>query len=197
MMHRKFRWDRFQVTTGFCIVLAVSLLVVPLPWILAWLVAAYVHEMGHIIAIISGGHRIDRVIIDCWGAKIYTDFIGKDEWYCALAGSFFALLLLMFIRVIPRVAICAVAQSAFNLLPILPLDGGRALRSILLVKLDEENAHTISQQISTIFMLVFLCLSLYLLINKFSLTIVLMSVLFLIKILRIKIPCKRGGKWVQ
>ena len=53
------------------------------------------------------------------------------ELFCVLAGPIGGMLLSLFFRWIPRVAICAVFQSAFNLLPIYPLDGGRAVGCIL------------------------------------------------------------------
>ena len=53
---------------------------------------------------------------------------------CVLAGPIGSLLLLLYIRWIPRIAFCALVQTIYNLLPIYPLDGGRAIRCLLDMK---------------------------------------------------------------
>ena len=65
----------------------------------------------------------------CAGGAVMeaTPMSAGRELLCVLAGPVGGLLLASFYRGIPRVAICAAAQSAFNLLPVYPLDGGRAM----------------------------------------------------------------------
>ena len=53
------------------------------------------------------------------------------ELICILAGPAASLLLLCLARIFPRVAICGLIQGCYNLLPIAPLDGGRALHCLL------------------------------------------------------------------
>ena len=55
----------------------------------------------------------------------------RRELLAVLAGPAGSLLLLSLYRVLPRVAVCAAVQGFYNLLPIEPLDGGRALRLCL------------------------------------------------------------------
>lgn len=53
------------------------------------------------------------------------------ELIAVLAGPAASLLLLSLVRVFPRVAICGLIQGIYNLLPIYPLDGGKALRCLM------------------------------------------------------------------
>lgn len=111
------------------IMLALAVLVLPLQWCIAIILAAVFHELCHYLAIRCCGGQILGVSFGADGAKIVvTGLSNGQELFCALAGPMGGLFLLCAIRWIPRTAICAVFQSVYNLLPMYPLDGGRALR---------------------------------------------------------------------
>ncbi len=54
-----------------------------------------------------------------------------EEIIAALAGPIGGLALLFLSRWAPYVAICGAIQSAYNLIPLFPLDGGRAMLRLL------------------------------------------------------------------
>lgn len=107
---------------------ALWILLIPFPWLLAAIVAACVHEVFHVAAVWLLGGRVHRIVIGPFGAKIHADGIhGYREALSALAGPLGSFLCLLFIRRFPLFGLCALIQGTFNLLPIYPLDGGRAL----------------------------------------------------------------------
>ena len=139
-----------QIRGGFYILLSFALLIIPLQWLLAWLFAATFHEMGHVTAIISTGHRINSVEIGWRGAKIHTDLLGNREWVCAIAGPLFGLMLVLLVMLFPRLAVCAFLQTVVNLMPIMPLDGARTIKSSLAIFVKDEMADQITNLISVV-----------------------------------------------
>ncbi len=123
---------KLQISGSFLVGLALLMLILPLPWLLAAVAAAAFHEICHYLAIRACSAKGTALRLGAIGAKMDLPPMSRGkEVVCALAGPLGGLSLLVFARWIPRVAICTAMQSLFNLLPIYPLDGGRALQSML------------------------------------------------------------------
>lgn len=113
------------------IVLSCYLLLMPIGWVGSVLLAAAIHELGHCMAIWALGWKVYEIRIGCFGAKIETHPMPhRDELLCALSGPATGVLLCLFYRWIPRAAFCALIQTLFNLIPVYPFDGGRAVAAI-------------------------------------------------------------------
>lgn len=120
---------RFGISATACILLALAVLVLPIRWILAAIAAAVWHELFHVATVYLCGGSISGLTIGGNGAVMDAHPMSKGrELICSLAGPLGGFLLLLFVRWIPRTAICAAFHSLYNLLPVYPLDGGRALR---------------------------------------------------------------------
>ena len=123
---------RLRIDSGGYIFLAVLLLTVPLRWILAAFGAALFHELGHYLAVRLLGGRVLEAAVSFRGARMEAlPMSAGRELIAVLAGPAASLLLLGLCRVFPRVAICGLIQGIYNLIPILPLDGGKAVRCIM------------------------------------------------------------------
>lgn len=121
-----------RIAPSFCILIALSVLLLPLRWIFAWLLAVCVHESGHILAVTICGLRIHAVTVSPVGAKIETENLTPGRrLLCSLAGPAAGLLLILLRKQLPVAALLAFTQSLFNLLPIQGLDGASALYSLL------------------------------------------------------------------
>lgn len=121
-----------QVSPGALIFLAVLILMLPLQWVGAVVLAALVHECCHCIAILLLGGRLKGINIGGRGAVIDMEPMpGIREAVCALAGPLGSFLLVSAVQWMPRTAVCGLIHGLYNLLPMLPLDGGRILRGIL------------------------------------------------------------------
>ena len=122
---------RIETEGGFWLWLLLMLLLFPVPVVAGVLLAAAAHEWGHLLAIRLSGGVVLRIELHAGGARIVTaPMEPKEEVFCALAGPIAGGLTVFAWRVFPELAVAGLVQTVFNLLPIYPLDGGRALRNI-------------------------------------------------------------------
>ena len=123
---------QLRTTPGLWVMLALSILLLPLPWIAALVISCIVHELSHLAAAKLAGVHIKAMRIGIDGAYLETDAMTPlQEMFCSWAGPFGALMLLIAARWMPRTAICVALQSAYHLLPCYPLDGGRGFRALV------------------------------------------------------------------
>lgn len=198
-MHGFHNGAKLIVKTDFCIYLAFLLLFVPLKWILAWIIAALFHELCHYAVIHLFKYKICEITMSMSGVVMATEsMLPSHEFICALSGPCGSFLLIGFARWIPTVALCACIQGFYNLLPIYPLDGGRAMKCIISVIFPDGIAYCIIKFAETVLLSAILVLAVY---SAFHYNLGFMPILVitsvLLKIKNIKFPCKQGRLKVQ
>lgn len=116
---------------GFFPVLALMLLLFPLRFLVGVLLAALIHELGHLLALKISGGRVLSIRLRSFGARIEAAPMSPGRTaLCALAGPAAGALTIFAYKTFPELALAGLVQTVFNLLPVYPLDGGRALRNI-------------------------------------------------------------------
>lgn len=122
------RTNRFQIPWRVFLGAAFLTLAVPIPWLFAALLAAAVHELGHIAATKLCGVKIQEIHVGLCGAKILIPPMeAGQQLFCLLSGPAASFLLLLLRHCFPRIAICGFIQGVFNLLPWGESDGANAL----------------------------------------------------------------------
>ena len=116
---------------GFWIVLGLMVLLFPLRFLVGVLLAAVIHELGHLTAIRLTGGRVHGIWLHAGGARIETVPMEPGlAILCALAGPGAGALTVFAWRWFPELAVAGLVQTVFNLIPIYPLDGGQVARNI-------------------------------------------------------------------
>ncbi len=181
---------RFSVKTNTYIYLTILLFTVPLRWIISWLIAIVFHEFSHWLAVKLCGGKVYKLEIGLGGADMQCSNMPERYRFLAiLCGPIGGLLLACLGRWIPRVALCSFFLSLYNLLPLLPLDGGRAL----CILLRGSKWFFLFQNIFLIFMILLAIFCAFYL--KLGLLPVVVVAILYVKCR--KIPCKEGVCKVQ
>lgn len=122
-----------------------------LPWGLA---ACVLHELGHIAAAAAFGGRVERLSLTVVGAELRIDYYIPltyvQDSLVALAGPGANLLAggLFLALSWELAAALTLAVGIFNLLPILPLDGGRVVYGLIADRLDPDWAERLMTAMS-------------------------------------------------
>lgn len=187
------RGKRIDIKPGFFIMIALYLLLFPMKWVIAWLLAAVFHELCHCLVLAAHKVRIFSVKIDFNGTTIETEYMKpREEFLSALAGPLGGCLLMIFSNWFPRIAACALVQAIYNLLPVYPLDGGRVLRCCIFRLMDAKNAVKICKVIEMVILLIVLIVAAVAGLKwHLGLLPFVCALLLIRKSGRLKIPCKQ------
>lgn len=190
-----------QTNGAAFVFLAFMLLVLPLQWIGAALLAALIHELAHAGAVYLCGGRVCKLHIGLSGAAMESlPLTHPQALFCTLAGPAAGLMLLLLAKWLPRTAVCGAFQSIYNLLPVYPLDGGRAVLYICQMLFSEETAKRICAVLTNILCIVMAALAVYAaFVRDLGLLPVLIAAMTVYRIRQnsVKFPCKEARHAVQ
>ncbi|MBQ9468192.1 MAG: M50 family metallopeptidase [Clostridia bacterium] len=129
----------------------------------AALLAALLHECGHIAALYLAGGRLKRIRIGPFGGEILPDeriLSYRQNLFVSFAGPAVNLLSAVFfcssVPVLRLFGLCSAGIGLFNLVPVRGLDGGEILFSALCLILPLQTAELASKVVSAFFVSVLL-----------------------------------------
>ncbi len=183
----------------FLIFASFLLLTLPLRWLIAAVLAAAFHEFCHLAVVWLIRGKAEKLSIGVGGAVIDAGCLSTgQELICALAGPAGSLSLILVARWIHVTALCALVQGLYNLLPVYPLDGGRALRCFLKLLAGENVAQKLCQAAECVTIGLILLLGIgAAVILKLGFFPLVIAVWMCLRVLGRKIPCKAAQLGVQ
>ena len=193
------RSSRISVTSSFLVYIVLCLLLLPLRWLTAWIFAAVIHEIGHIIAIYLCGCSVRVISIKADGAVIETGVLSaKQECLCAAAGPVASFLLMLSIVRFPLLGFCAAIQLLVNIFPMYPLDGGRIVRCVINDHFSEKRRNIILKSLQGLAYAAILSCG-FIMTFSFHLGLfpLLFCMAFAVRNWTRNIPCKQRGLIVQ
>ena len=167
---------RLRFSAGFAVLIFVAYFYDNNGILVALVPAVIIHELGHIAALFSLGSppRALNAGLAGFSLDYSKELSGGSEIISALAGPFVGLFFAWICAVFGArieshyLLLCAglgFAINVFNLLPALPLDGGRALSAALTLRISPQTTARIMQFLGGCIGLVFTVLGIYFLVN--------------------------------
>lgn len=154
---------RPEVRPGFVLTLCLLYYISPWRLFVSFLCCALAHELGHLLALRLLGVRIEGIVLGAFGAVMDTGPMTPFcEAICALSGPAVNMALFFLLcRRWPAAALVSLLLGCYNLLPVFPLDGGRALRAMLCAMLPQRAAYLAELVISALCAAFLGCLAVY------------------------------------
>ncbi len=183
-----FKRCRVSVSFFFFVTVCVALVLDVTDTAVLALCAAAVHECGHLCCMLCFGERPSRLFVAPFGFCITRFATGgyRREIIIALAGPLTNIFVALVLTVIMlachlpglfKPIIVNVALALFNLIPIEPLDCGRAVRCWLMCRTNSVRAERTAFFVGVVFLVPLCAAGFYVLIkSRYNITLLLASV---------------------
>lgn len=165
---------RVEFQPGAALLTGILLFTLSREELAALLLAAGIHELGHVLALFLSSVQIEGIAFTVTGPILRVASV--SQWYeealAALSGPIFGLLLWAGIEPRwPLLGEVSLFLSLLNLLPIPPLDGGRALRAILTRAFGTADAAKVCRVLTVLFSTLLLLLGLFAALSGYGVTL--------------------------
>lgn len=177
-----FRFGKLTITPGFWLLLGGTLLIGAAEVMPLMVMAALMHETGHLLALSVCGVGVQEICFTAFGAEIRADTRYIPYWQdilCTLAGPFVNIAAAVVLAQMAGDHLQAGAnllQGCFNLLPLTGLDGARALHLGLCWTMDPSRADRICRIVELICAVLITLGALYLVVRHCTGGFLLMAV---------------------
>ena len=145
-----------------------------------------IHEIAHLFVAICFKYKGYSIEIDILGARLHykdiEDMSIKEDTIISLAGPIINIIMgtIFYILSLYEAMIINYILGLFNLIPVIPLDGGRILKNLLTKKYLYKKANIITIYISIVVGVFFLIMSLIIGVKlKFNISLILVSILII------------------
>ncbi len=124
---------RLEVRPGFVALLCFLFYISPGMVFWSFLMLSALHELGHLAVLRIFSIQVRKIRLGAFGAVMDTAPMSFfQEAICALAGPMVNIVCFFLLKgSAPGTALLSLLLGCYNLLPVFPLDGGRALRALL------------------------------------------------------------------